>query len=666
MAPPYDQGGVIVRGVHRLKKIAVAASILFAQLSSVAFAQAGASKSVQPKEWPIEAFAELPLMEQPELSPDGRRLAARVGYEGRLMLVIADIFDAKSFHALGLGENDLNWWSWVNDDWLIAGLGAESMVAGMPFHLSRVASIKRDGSKLNLLAKNTAAQNADDVVWMARDGTPRILLSYQTSIYINEPGFWPQVDEVDVTTGRMRNVIPPRANVMSWRADASGAVRIGVGYVDATRTSKLLYRSDGKSSFRVVDQANKRRNESMVTPLLFTADPGKAIASDDRDGTEALYELDLNTLQLGQKIFAAPGFDIGNVVTDDSQTILSGVHYTADAPAVHWFDASLAQIQADLDKAVGNRRAKIVSTSRDHKKMIVHVGSADQPGAYYYYDTNFGAMKLLSNVSGSFGGARLSPVKTIRYKARDGLEIAGVLTLPANRNPKNLPLILLPHGGPFARDSEDWDWWVQFLAHRGYAVLQPNYRGSSGYGTAFAEKAEGQWGLAMQDDLNDAVDWAVKEGIADAKRVCIVGASYGGYAAMRAAQRDGGKYRCAVSYAGVSDLSAMMRYDRRFLNHGGRSDWMRQQAPNFAAVSPINFAGQFSTPILLMHGKKDRRVQVTQSREMAEKLKAAGKTLGKDFIYIEQPLADHFFSRQADRLDFLQRLDAFLREHNPA
>lgn len=135
---------------------------------------------------------------------------------------------------------------------------------------------------------------------------------------------------------------------------------------------------------------------------------------------------------------------------------------------------------------------------------------------------------------------------------------------------------------------------------------------------------------------------------------------------MRAAQRDGGRYRCAVSYAGVSDLSAMLRYDSRFLNSGGRKDWLKQQAPDVAAVSPVHFAAQFSTPILLVHGKKDRRVQVGQSREMAEKMKAAGKVEGRDYIYIEQPLGDHHFSRQADRLDFLKRLDAFLAEHNPA
>ncbi|QCB36550.1 S9 family peptidase [Sphingobium sp. PAMC28499] len=618
------------------------------------------------KTWPIEAFAELPAMDSPELSPDGARVAARIAIKGVQQLVIAEV-KGGNVRTMGLGENDLNWWRWVNNDWLIVGIGAETNVQGMPWSISRVASIKADGTKASILAKAVAAQNGDDVIWVARDGSPRILLSYQTSIYYDDLGFWPQVSEVDVSTGKMRTVVASRQYVRSWYADATGAVRMGVGYNDTTRSSKLLYRPDGRGSFRVVDKANRRRHESLIVPMLFTADPGKAIASDDRDGTDAFYELDLGTLELGKKLYEAPGFDLGGLEVDAAGTGMAGVRYTADAPAVHWFDPTLAKIQADIDKAVGDRRARIISTSQDLKKLIVHVGAASQPGAYYYYDTDYGAMSLLSKVSETLGvRPQLSPVKTIRYKARDGLEIAAVLALPYGKEAKDLPLILMPHGGPFARDAETWDWWVQFLANRGYAVIQPNYRGSSGYGTEFAAKGEGQWGRAMQDDLNDAVDWTVKQGIADAKRVCVVGASYGGYAAMRAAQRDGGKYRCAVSYAGVSDLGAMMRYDRRFLNSGASGDWLKEQAPDFAVVSPINYAAGFSTPILLMHGKKDRRVPVGQSREMAEKLKAAGKVDGRDYIYVEQPLADHFFSRQADRLEFLQQLEAFLKAHNPA
>lgn len=665
--PPYDWGGVFHLGAF-LKSLAVLAGVLLAQLSSLALAQSEATSPAPLKHWPIEAFAELPAMEEPQLSPDGERIAARVAIKGELMLMIASIANGPNrVRVIPIGENDLNSWRWVNDDWLIASIGFENYVEGTPWYIGRVASVKSDGSKINILAKNQAAQSADDVIWVAHDGSPRILLSYQTSIYSDDPGFWPRVDEVDVATGKLRSVVDPRESVMSWYADADGTVRMGVGYSDATRTTKLLYRSSAKSSFRTVVQADRRRDESLVVPMLFTADPAKAIASDDHEGVNALYEYDLNKLELGAKIFAAPGVDLDGIERDVAGTGLAGVRYTADAPAVHWFDAGLAQVQSDIDKAVGLCRARIVSTSRDRSKMIVHVGAPDQPGAYYYYDSAVGVMSLLSKIGKSIDvSSRLSPVSTIRYKARDGLEIAAVLTMPAGKDPKKLPLILMPHGGPFARDSEQWDWWAQFLADRGYAVLQPNYRGSSGYGKAFAAKGEGQWGLAMQDDLNDAVDWAVKQGIADSGRVCIVGASYGGYAAMRAAQRDAGKYRCAISYAGVSDLSAMMRYDRRFLNHGIRRDWMKEQAPDFASVSPVNFAAQFATPILLMHGKKDRRVQVSQSREMVEKLKAAGKVAGRDYIYVEQPLADHFFSRQADRLDFLQRMEAFLKEHNPA
>ncbi|MET0361518.1 MAG: alpha/beta fold hydrolase [Sphingobium sp.] len=614
----------------------------------------------------IEAFAELPFIEEPALSPDGNRVAARIAIKGEQRLMIYDIFQGLAgIRSLGLGDNDLNWWRWVNDEWLIAGIGSEQPIFGMPWYLRRVAGIKADGTKVNLLAKGAAAQTADDVIWIARDGTPRILLAYQTSPFVNKLGFWPQVDEVNIATGRLHTVVRPRANVMNWYADGSGTVRMGVGYSDFTRIATLLYRRDAKDGFRVVSRADRRRDESLVAPLLFTADPGKAIASDNRDGTTALYEWDLNTFELGKKIFGVEGFDVGGIETDEAGVALSAVRYTADAPQIHWFDPTLAATQAELDKAVGARRARIVSTSRDQSKMIVHVGAADRPGSYYYYDVANGRMQLLFRLNEALETVR-SPVKTIRYKARDGLEIAAVLTLPRGREPSNLPLILMPHGGPFARDTEEWDWWSQFLASRGYAVLQPNYRGSSGYGTALAQKGEGQWGLAMQDDLNDAVDWATKAGIADAKRVCIVGASYGGYAAMRAAQRDGARYRCAISYAGVSDLTAMIRYDKRFLNSATRKDWMKEQAPDFASVSPINFASQFSTPILMMHGKKDRRVQVSQSRVMADRLKAAGKVAGRDYIYVEQPLADHHFSREADRLDFLQRLDAFLKAHNPA
>jgi dipeptidyl aminopeptidase/acylaminoacyl peptidase len=329
---------------------------------------------------------------------------------------------------------------------------------------------------------------------------------------------------------------------------------------------------------------------------------------------------------------------------------------------VKWFDPDLALVQSQIDAAVPGRRADIVSMSRDNQKLVVLVGGADRAGRYYYYDRADGRMLKFAEISEAFGGRPLAPVSTIAYKARDGLDISAVLTVPAGREAKDLPLILLPHGGPSVRDSEQWDWWAQFLADRGYAVLQPNYRGSTGFGTAFAEKGRGQWGLQMQDDLDDAVAWAVKTGLADPARVCIAGASYGGYAALRAAERGGSVYRCAISYAGVSDLGAMLRYDRYFLNSKERRERRRAIAPDLRSVSPIHRPAAFSIPTLIMHGKKDLTVPVRQSREMAEKLERAGKA----FVYIEQPEGDHHFSREADRLQFLRELEAFLKKHNPA
>lgn len=421
MASPYPWGGAGLYVGESMKAVCALLAGTALSLAPAAFAQDSAP--VAPATWTVQDFATLPMMEAPALSPNGLHIASRAALKGAQNLVIADVHEGPNrVRAIALGEIDLNWWTWVNDDWLIAGVGSETFVQGMPWYISRVIGVKRDGSKINVLAKNVAAQGADDVIWTARDGTPRILLSYQTSIYYDYPGFWPKVDEVDVSTGKMRAVLAPRQHVRNWYADASGTVRMGVGYNDAQRTGKLLYRPDGKAAFRVVDRADRRRDESLVVPLLFTADPKKAIASDDRDGTDALYELDLDTLELGKKLFSAPGFDLGGISEDATGTSLAGVRYVADAPAVHWFDANLAKIQADIDKAVGDRRARIVSTSRDGQKLIVHVGTADQPGAYYYYDTSAGAMSVLSRVSDRFPGkTRLSPVRTIRYKARDGL-----------------------------------------------------------------------------------------------------------------------------------------------------------------------------------------------------------------------------------------------------
>lgn len=613
----------------------------------------------------LESFAQPPLLDSPELSPNGQAIAARILVGDTQMLAMVPVFAGTgkpTYVRIDPEHNEVDGWFWVNDDWLLVSVSGTLPVEGDKWRVSRVISVNRQTGKSVPLGWSGAAQNAGDVIWRARDGSPRILLGVQNSIYSNDLEFWPEVREIDVSNGKDKIAVKRRGGVSSYYADASGAVRLGFGYDATSRTARLLYRSDGRGNFRVLDRANYARDEELVFPSLFVAAPDQALTISASDGYDALYELDLTTLKLGRKLYGAKGYDVDGLIASPDGTAAAGVSLTTTRATTAWLDPEMAQVQSDLDKAVGAGNALIVSWDRAMTLLLVKVGGPDQAGAYFVYDRAAGGtMKRLGNVDDNFKMKHFAPVSTIAYTARDGLAMNAVLTLPRDRPARNLPLILLPHGGPQARDAEDWDWWVQFLAWRGYAVVQPNYRGSTGFGTAFFEKGYGEWGLKMQDDLNDAVDHLAGQGVIDPKRVCIAGASYGGYAAMRGAQRDGARFRCAISYAGVSDLAALARYDRRSLMGREYADSLQKKAPDFAAVSPLRAPAQFAAPILIMHGKLDLRVPVKQSRELASALAAAGKP----YRYVEQPLGDHHFSRTADRLEFLREMDAFLALYNP-
>lgn len=605
-------------------------------------------------------FAELPMLDRPELSPNGKTMAAKIAVGGTQYFAVMPTDGSKPV-IIGLGDVDLNWWQWINDDWLVIGVGQLVPYEGDEIYVRRAVGVSAANGKMTRLAARDAAQSADDVLWAATDGTPCVLMSSQTSLYSDHAGFWPQVDEIDVSTGKRKPVVRGSEGVFNWYADGSGVVRMGIGMSLDGRNRRVVYRPHAKAGFKTIDRARTHR-DSLTIPAMFLKEPGKAVMiDDDAQGLSALYELDLETLERGKQLFATKGYDIGGLVRDASGFNYLGVYVNEDRPGIRWTDPAIEALQKKLAAKIQGGEPRIASLSRDRSAAIVQIGGANAPGAYFLYRAADDSLVRLSSNNSAIGMKRLNPVRTIRYKARDGLEIAAVLTLPKGKK-SDLPLIVMPHGGPFARDTEEWDWWTQFLAERGYAVVQPNYRGSSGYGTPFAEKGQGQWGLAMQDDLNDVVDALAKLGIADPKRVCMVGASYGGYAAMRAAQRDGKRYRCAAAYAGVSDLNRMISHDRSFLGAGARKDWLKKQAPDLKNVSPLFHAEEFSIPLLLVHGKKDRVVPPVHSRVMAQKLKAEGK----DVTWIEQPEADHHFSRGEDRLEFLKALEAFLAKHNPA
>lgn len=620
-----------------------------------------AARPAVPAPLPVEVFAELPQIQKPAISPDGTRLLARLARNGQMLLALIPLDGKSAPTYFDPGKSDLRWWRWVNDEWAVIGVGIEQPFEGDEFYFRRAISLNVKTGAMAVLAGKEAAQGGDDVIWIARDGTPRLMLAYQRSIYTDTIDFWARVEEFDLSTGKSKLIQGPREGVLDWYADRDGVVRMGIGASLDGRTSRLLYRESADAPVRTIDRS-RGPDDRMTIPTLFLRDKTKAlIIEDDPDGFSALYELNLTNFERGKQLFATPGYDIGGVIPDPAGDGFQGVAVEENRPTTKWVDPAMAELQSRLAARVKGANVDIWSMSRDQSVAVVRISGADSPGAWLLYRREGEEVTPISNDNSVIGLKRLHPVRTIRYKARDGVEIPAVLTTPKGRTGA-LPLIVLPHGGPAARDSEVWDWWPQFLADRGYIVVQPNYRGSTGYGTKFEELGAGQWGRAMQDDLDDSVKALADLGLADPKRVCMVGGSYGGYAALRAAQRDSDKYRCAISFAGVSDLNRMIRYQSNFLYAKASGDWLRRQAPDLKDVSPVNFPSAFNIPVLLVHGQEDRVVPIVQSRVMAQKLKSAGK----DVTYIVQPQGDHHFSRQQDRLEFLKAMEAFLAKHNPA
>lgn len=335
-------------------------------------------------------------------------------------------------------------------------------------------------------------------------------------------------------------------------------------------------------------------------------------------------------------------------------------HYT-------FFDPADEKVWKAVQAAFPGDRVGLVSWSNDRRKILIRADSASQGPAFAVVDLATRHASWLGGEYEKLTPEDISPVTPVRYKAADGLELSGYLTLPRGRDPKALPLVVFPHGGPAARDTPGFDWWAQAMASRGYAVLQVNYRGSDGFGWDFQRAGFGEWGRKMQTDLSDGVRDLATRGTIDPKRVCIVGASYGGYAALAGATIDKGVYRCAVSFGGVSDLKRMVTYSQGRSGGSALRYWTRYMGakdlgdPVLAKYSPALQAASASAPVLLIHGKDDTVVPLAQSIEMADALKRAGKPVE----LVVQSHADHWLSLGATRLQMLQATMAFVEKNNP-
>jgi dipeptidyl aminopeptidase/acylaminoacyl peptidase len=617
------------------------------------------------KHIPAASFAQIPFIDNAQISPNGKMMAGLFGINGTQMIAAIPIANGAS-KAMKLNVPDklqVGSISWVNDENLLVKITSLMPIQADNWYISRLLAIHVPAGQVTKLFWDSDGQNAADILWTPKDGSNEILFAAQNSIYSNDVDFWPSVYKIDVRTGRKKKVSSSKVNVTYWSADNTGTVRAAVGYDDSTLTSRLYYKAQTDSQLKIIDRSKYGENDSLRSPFMFVAGTDNGyIIQDNKQGFSGIYEVNLLTGAPVKTIFDPQNADVERVITSYDGTQLLGVTTSKSSGAVTWFTPEMKAIQAKLDASVKGAQMTIESINSDQTKMILRVSGADLAGDLYYYDHTQQTFDKISSINSKLGSKRLSPVKMIQYKARDGLGIEGVLTLPKGLNPKNLPFVVMPHGGPWAHDTLSYDYWAQFIASRGYAVLQPNFRGSTGYGTEFMDKGKGQMGFTMQDDVTDGVKWAVAQGIADPKRVCIVGASYGGYAAMWGIVKDPDLYRCAISINGVSLL-------RREVNDFGSSLQKRlftkqweAMTPDFNAVSPARFTDMIKAPLLLIHGKKDVTVDHVQSEKMNSAMKKAGKSV--EFVSI--PLADHYFTREEDRITLLTKMEAFLAKHNPA
>lgn len=599
-------------------------------------------------------FAAPPTLSDPVLSPDGTRIAVRAMGPGKSRLLVLDAA-APNLQAPAVAipsGQALTAFRWA---------GSKRLIVTLADHRgARLFALDPATAGLTPLGARKQGEG-DEILHVDPEG--RFVLLSSASGKRSPPG----VDRIDLHTGAITRIVQPQPHVWSWYADTAGVVRAGVGTEGDKRW--LVYRPvDGQAFARTRRREAPRDDQPLEIDQIVPvqgSDRGYAVAG-SANGRYALYAYDFAGDRIGALLYEHPRVDVDGFQTDQQGNLL-GVIFTDDHEETLWLDPALEAIQGRIDAALPGTVNRIASMSDDRARLLVFAGAAHDPGAWYLFDQASGEARLLARPHAALTGKRLSPVSAVRYAARDGLEIRGYLTLPAGRDPKGLPLIVMPHGGPFARDDMRYDGWVQYLASRGYAVLQPNFRGSTGFGREFVEKGDGEWGRGMQNDIDDGVRWLAAQGIADPGRVCIMGASFGGYAAMWASVRNPDLYRCAISFAGISDIDGQLRYDKPGFENGRTfKGWQSRirgtRGFELASISPLAQVGRFRTPILIAHGADDDNVPVIQSVQLHDAL----TKLGRPHEFVVYPDEGHGLDDPANETDFLNRVGAFLDKYNPA
>ena len=606
-------------------------------------------------------LAQLPMYDDLGLSSNGNRLLMVRASDDAYDLVVRDL-GAGTENTLLRGDADtglINWCHWANHERIVCSLRVYVAVPKLgQVARTHMVAINYDGSeRLELIprAKNRLLwppvwnpQLQDRVVSWLSNSDEHVLIQLNRD-HPNRPSVY----RLNIYDNSMSRLHRPRNQVRRWYATQAGNVRLAIGY--ERDTSPVVF---GVSKHRVkAFDGTQYNGEFAPTPVGFSADERSVFMSmnngEDRRG---IYRVDLASGQVTDEIFRDPKFDVfGGVILDSQTGEPVGVSYLGHHPRIAWFDDTLNELFKRIHAQLPGSQIKLISSDRNYEKFVLKAYGGVAP-EYFLYERDSGRVTSLGRAYPELLDQDVVDLRPVEYETSDGVTIPAYLAVPAGAGPH--PTILLPHGGPYARDSAEFDEWTQFLVGQGFAVLKPNYRGSVGYGAAYMQAGYRQWGLKMQQDLMDGLDWLVTQGITDAKRVCVVGASYGGYTALVSAFKFADKISCAVSLAGISDLEEMVQRIYKF-DLVRRNRARIQKRAQLKANSPIRQVQEIAVPILLLHGTLDTVVRVEQSRQFA----AALTKHDKRHRYVEQPRGDHFLSLSSQRHQFFAEMGQFLNRH---
>ncbi|MCH1918240.1 alpha/beta fold hydrolase [Shewanella sp. A3A] len=638
---------ITMNKTYFLAPLALCAALL---LPTMTFAEAS-----PPTTLGVESYGSLPFLSQFDLSPDGQRLAYVQNQHGQLTLVVYDLNTKQSEYVVQSDNLKVffNGFEWANDHTLLVGVRDVRGEWGVSYNITRLMTYDVTGKrKLELTVKQRdgerVAQFQDNIISLLPEEPDYILMAIDYEL-VGQPGVY----KVNIYNNSRIQVQRNTPYVIDWIADRQGHVRIAVGREETTYFYDLMKEDGSRERLFEFDVFSPES----VTIKGFAKDPNIIYLTALHDGKDALYKMDLTTRQR-QLVHADKDYDVaGSLLYSDQTGDVAGfVTANAQDSRIYW-DSNYQQLQQALAKAIPHAYNVVMDMSKDGNKYLLYSESNEDSGSFFIGDRQAGQLVYIGSEYPDVTPEKMHNKQLVKFKARDGLELEGYLTLPADyQADAATPTVVLPHGGPMSRDYDGFDYWSQYLAEQGYIVFQPNFRGSAGYGYDFAMKAIQKWGQEMQDDLQDAAHYLIDNHYTDGKHTCIVGASYGGYAALMGVAKYPKDFQCAASFGGVTDLTYLVSQARFFTNVDVVRKQFGRDAEKLDAASPVSYAKQIERPVLLIHGSDDNVVSVKHSLYMDRALESADKKVQ----FIELEYGDHHLSNQDHRLKTLAAIKDFL------